>query len=72
MSGTHWSVEECRWVDAEPGGDLYWSVQRCRWEPVGGPADALATPWSMFQAAQPEAAVEVPQQRPAQAAPVEA
>jgi hypothetical protein len=67
MSGTYWSVEQCRWVDADAGADLYWSVQRCRWEPVGGPADALATPWSMFQAAQPEA--EVPQQREPAPAP---
>ncbi len=65
---TDWSPEECGWVPSRADAGLYWSVQRCRWEAAGGAADALATPWSMFQAVQGE--VEVPQQRAPQEAPV--
>ena len=48
----------------------YWSVQRCTWERCARVADALATPWSVFAAAQQ--APEIPTQRPAQGAPVPA
>lgn len=32
--------------------DVYWSIERCGWVPCRGPADPLATPWSV--AAEPE------------------
>ena len=71
MNGsTYWSLEHCRWEPSRPPTDAYWSVQRCRWEPSGAVADALATPWSIFAAAQPPTAV--PDQRRPQGAPVEA
>ena len=65
----YWSVEHCRW---EPVAvqEHHWSVQRCRWEPAGPVTDALATPWSVFGAAQPAPAL--PQQREPEPAPVEA
>ena len=66
----YWSVESCRWESCRPETDLHWSVQRCRWEPVGAVTDALATPWSVFAAAQALSAV--PQQRRPQDAPVDA
>lgn len=70
MGVTYWSVEECLWVAAGPQAELYWSVPRCRWEPLGPAADARSTPWSMFQAEPPIAAV--PQQRERTSAPAEA
>ena len=48
--------------------DVYWSVERCRWEPSSPEVDALATPWSMWSAPQPD----VPLQRQAQREPAPA
>ncbi|MBW3648779.1 MAG: hypothetical protein KY440_13595 [Actinobacteria bacterium] len=69
-TGRYWSVEHCRWEPCRPHTDVHWSVQRCRWEPADPVADALATPWSVFVAAQDGAGV--PEQRRPQGAPVQA
>ena len=50
--------------------NTYWSVESCRWETYAPVADALATPWSVVAAAQEP--VDVPEQRQAQGAPVQA
>ena len=53
--------------------DVYWSIERCGWVPCKGPADPLATPWSL--AAEPAIAPgpvpDMPLQRTDSAVPVE-
>ena len=34
--------------------DVYWSIERCGWVPSRGPAEPLATAWSMAAPPVPE------------------